>query len=72
MLMKNFFNKLLTLGELLLGFAFIIVALQGLIPLFILRAITGIAGFFIVLDGLEHIDDPVQNQPPHNDDTNSE
>ena len=67
--MKKFFGKLFTLGELLLGSAFIILAIGSVLPLFILNALLGIAGFFIVLDGLEHIDDPV-NPPkdsPQND-----
>ena len=68
--MKKFLGKLFTLGELLLGFAIILLALGSVLPLFILNALLGIAGFFIVLDGLEHIDDPVN--PPKDNNTQNE
>lgn len=72
--MKKFFTKLFTLGELIIGFAFVILALGGIFATFFLNALIGVAGFFIVLDGLEHIDDPTDtvSATPPSDEKNKE
>ena len=58
--MKKLFGKLLTLGEILIGSALLLGAFAGVCWSLMLNILMGIAGFFIVADGLEHIDDPHQ------------
>ena len=70
--MKTLLKKLFTLGEILSGFAFVLLALGGLFATFIFNALLGVAGFFILLDGLEHIDDPLIVTPPSEDNKKDE
>ena len=64
--MVKFFGKLLTLGEILLGSALLIGAFAGALWSLMLNILMGIAGFFILADGLEHIDDPKPNDNNNN------
>ncbi len=70
--MKTLFKKLFVLGEILIGVSFLLLAVGGLFATFIFNALLGVAGFFIVLDGLEHIDDPVNVTPPSEDNKKDE